>query len=56
MEVTEVTKAWEESEPEPDIRERRGRPPITGEYRKLAEAKKAANDERERELRLEMEA
>jgi len=32
-----------------------GRPPTTGEYVKLAETKKAANDEKERERHLEME-
>jgi len=32
-----------------------GCPPTIGEYVRLAEAKKAANDERERELRLERE-
>jgi len=53
--VSSVAKAWEEGS-EPDIRERRGRPPITGEYCKLAAAKKAVNDERGRELRLDMEA
>jgi len=35
---------------------KRGRPPTTGEYVRLAESKKAANDEKERELRLEREA
>jgi len=35
---------------------KRGRPPTTGEYVKLAAAKKAVNDERERERRLEREA
>jgi len=55
MDASSVTKVWDESS-EPDIRERRGRLPITGEYRKLAEAKKAVNDEKERELRLDMEA
>jgi len=34
---------------------KRGRPPSTGEYVQLAAARKAANDERERERRLEME-
>jgi len=35
---------------------KRGRPPTTGEYSGLAEAKKAVNDEREREIRLERES
>jgi len=35
---------------------KRGRPPTTGEYIRLAESKKAVNDEKERELRLEREA
>jgi len=34
---------------------KRGRPPTTGEYVQLAAAKKAVNDERERERRLERE-
>jgi len=46
-----VTQVWGQAE-----KRGRGRPPTTGEYREIAEAKKAVNDERERELRLAMEA
>jgi len=46
-----VVQVWGSTE-----RRRRGRPPTTGEYREITEAKKAVNDEKERELRLAMEA
>jgi len=59
------TTAKEEYKPDtvvPNIEElranaagKRGRPPTTGQYCKLAENKKAFNDEKEREHRLELE-
>jgi len=49
--IDEITDNWTVPE-----KRGRGRPPTTGEYQKLAEAKKAANDERERENRLAMES
>jgi len=49
--VDEVAQVWERTE-----RRGRGRPPTIGEYRAIAEAKKAVNDEKERELQLTMES
>jgi len=46
-----VIQVWESTE-----KRGRGQPPTTGEYRQIAEAKKAVNDEEERELYLAMKA
>jgi len=49
--LDKVAEVWDQPE-----KRGRGRPPTTGEYRNIAEAKKAVNDDKERELRLAMEA
>jgi len=52
--VVSIVKAWEEDD-EQESSKRRGRPYTTGEHRKLV-AKKAVNDKREREFRIQLEA